>query len=84
MAWDSRKDYTGKTTFIPKGWSPTAKSVSELPMPLRHYIHELETSFGSMAFIIRDRARLIEENYALHAMVKELKERLGESQPHVS
>lgn len=47
---------------IPDDWTPTAANINALPLPLRRFIHDLET--------MADPAGLVQENYELRAQVK--------------
>jgi hypothetical protein len=56
---------------IPDDWVPTAAAINALPLPLRRYIHDLET--------MADPAGLVQENYELRlqaAAVEAMVERL--------
>ena len=47
---------------IEDDWTPTAANINALPLPLRRFIHDLET--------MADPAGLVQENYELRAQVK--------------
>lgn len=62
----------------PDDWVPTAASINALPLPLRRFIHDLET--------MADPAGLVQENYelrqqvaAVEAMVVRLRGGCGEA-----
>jgi len=50
---------------IEDDWTPTAANINALPLPLRRFIHDLET--------MADPAGLVQENYELRAQVKAVK-----------
>lgn len=71
--FDWRRDYRGQNAFIPRGWRPTARNINRLPMPLRHFIHALQTECDP-AGTIRENVLVKEENEALRRKIAELKE----------
>lgn len=71
MPWFRRDRYKGESVFIPKGWTPTAENINALPVPLRVYIHDLQTSCDP-AGTIRENVLLKDENYAMRLKLAEL------------
>jgi hypothetical protein len=72
MAWDWRKEYRARTVFIPKRWRPTGRNINRLPLPLRNFIHALQTDCDP-AGTIRENVLIKDENYALREKIGELK-----------
>lgn len=50
------------TITIDDNWTPTASNINALPLPLRRFIHDLET--------MADPAGLVQENYELRVQVR--------------
>lgn len=65
------RGYEGATVHIPKGWTPTAENINALPVPLRLYIHDLQTSCDP-AGTIRENVLLKDENYAMRLKLAEV------------
>jgi hypothetical protein len=63
--------FEGATVHIPKDWTPTAENINALPVPLRLYIHDLQTSCDP-AGTIRENVLLKDENYAMRLKLAEL------------
>lgn len=72
MPWKCGGSYRGESVFIPEGWAPAAENINALPLPLRHFIHALQTVCDP-AGTSRENVLVKEENYALHKMIAELK-----------
>jgi hypothetical protein len=66
------RGFEGATVHIAKDWAPTAESINALPMPLRLYIHDLQTSCDP-AGTIRENVLLKDENYAMRLKLAELR-----------
>lgn len=60
-----------ESVFIPKGWTPTDDNVNALPVPLRMYIHDLETQCDP-AGILRENVLLKDENQAMRLKLREM------------
>lgn len=54
---------------IPPDWKPTSANINALPMPLRGYIHELETSCDP-AGLLRENMQLKDQIAALQIMYR--------------
>ena len=72
MPYDWRAEYQGESNSIPRDWTPMPENINALPMPLRNFIHALQTDCDP-AGTIRENVLLKDENYALRRMVEELK-----------
>jgi hypothetical protein len=76
VPYDWRAEYRGESVFIPKGWEPTIENINALPMPLRHFIHMLQTECDR-AGTIRENVLIKEENHALRLKLRELDRERG-------
>jgi len=71
---------TGAEAMIPPDWLPTPAAINALPMPLRRYIHDIETICGH-AGMVQDLAALRDQVAQLSLMLEHARATMTNTTP---